>query len=165
MPPLPTPPADNRRALGRCNGFPANQQAAPGRLGSPEPPPALRPLHGRRTTPQTYPSCPSPNGKARDVQLRRPVPHRNTAPTGTPDPGPWALRRIAPYPPFEEHPYARVELDAATQTARYLDATGAVVMAPGHGTSSGTNPPTGTTGQGDRQGDAPDSDTGNDTDQ
>ncbi|GFH36824.1 hypothetical protein SCWH03_30570 [Streptomyces pacificus] len=36
---------------------------------------------------------------------------------------------------------------ARTQTARYLDAAGTVVMAPGHGTSSGTNPPTGTTGK------------------
>ncbi|MFD7663244.1 putative ATP-grasp-modified RiPP [Streptomyces sp. NPDC059788] len=86
-------------------------------------------------------------------------------PQGHPTPAPWALRRIAPYPPFDGHQYARVELDATTQTARYLDAVGAVVMAPGHGTSSGTNPPTGTTGQGDRNDDAPDSDTGNDTDQ
>ncbi|MEF3114472.1 putative ATP-grasp-modified RiPP [Streptomyces chrestomyceticus] len=92
-------------------------------------------------------------------------------PTGSPlpqghqTPAPWALRRIAPYPPVEAHQYARVELDADTQTARYLDVAGTVVMAPGHGTSSGTNPPTGTTGQGDRSDDAPDSDTGNDTDQ
>ncbi|EMF00014.1 hypothetical protein H340_13591 [Streptomyces mobaraensis NBRC 13819 = DSM 40847] len=56
-------------------------------------------------------------------------------------------------------------MHADTQTARYLDAFGAVVMVPGHGTSSGTNPPTGTTGQGDRNSDSPDSDTGNDTDQ
>ncbi|MEU7165497.1 putative ATP-grasp-modified RiPP [Streptomyces morookaense] len=93
-------------------------------------------------------------------------------PTGTPipqgrrTPAPWALRRIAPYPPFEAHQYAHVELDAPTQTARYFDVSGVGVAAPGHGTSSGTNPPTGTTGQGDRQGgDSPDSDTGNDTDQ
>lgn len=93
-------------------------------------------------------------------------------PTGSPlpqgliSPAPWGLRRIGPYPPFEGYQYARVELDAETQTARYLDASGAVTAAPGHGTSSGTNPPTGTTGQGDRQGgDTPDSDTGNDTDQ
>lgn len=40
------------------------------------------------------------------------------------------------------------------------------MLLPGHGTSSGTNPPTGTTGQGDTQGgDSPDSDTGNDADQ
>ncbi|MFH8790021.1 putative ATP-grasp-modified RiPP [Streptomyces roseoverticillatus] len=92
-------------------------------------------------------------------------------PTGTPlpqghrTPAPWGLRRIAPYPPFEAPEYTRVELDPATQTTRYLDATGTVVAAPGHGTSSGTNPPTGTTGQGDRSSDSPDSDTGNDTDQ
>ncbi|MFJ8308756.1 MULTISPECIES: putative ATP-grasp-modified RiPP [unclassified Streptomyces] len=93
-------------------------------------------------------------------------------PTGSPLPQghmttfPWGLRRLAPYPPVEGHEYARLALDAQTQTARYFDASGASVMAPGHGTSSGTNPPTGTTGQGDRAGgDAPDSDTGNDTDQ
>lgn len=70
-----------------------------------------------------------------------------------------------PVPPAEVHQYAHIELHADTQTARYLDAFGAVVMVPGHGTSSGTNPPTGTTGQGDRNSDSPDSDTGNDTDQ
>ncbi|MGK5631283.1 putative ATP-grasp-modified RiPP [Streptomyces sp. URMC 123] len=97
--------------------------------------------------------------------------YSNRFPTGTPLPQghptsvPWALRRVAPYPPVQAHQYARVELDAETQIARYLAADGTVVMAPGHGTSSGTNPPTGTTGQGDRQGDAPDSDQGNDTDQ
>ncbi|MFE7115682.1 putative ATP-grasp-modified RiPP [Streptomyces sp. NPDC057654] len=97
--------------------------------------------------------------------------HADRFPTGTPLPQghltvtPWGLRRLAPYPSVEVPSYVKVELDASTQTARYLDADGHVVMAPGHGTSSGTNPPTGTTGQGDRNGDAPDSDTGNDTDQ
>ncbi|AWK09768.1 hypothetical protein DDQ41_13540 [Streptomyces spongiicola] len=97
--------------------------------------------------------------------------HADRFPTGSPlpqghmTPVPWALRRLAPYPAVEAPQYARVELDARTQTARYLDAAGTVVMAPGHGTSSGTNPPTGTTGQGDRNSDSPDSDTGNDTDQ
>ncbi|MFK4099634.1 putative ATP-grasp-modified RiPP [Streptomyces sp. NPDC019531] len=92
-------------------------------------------------------------------------------PTGSPLPqghltvAPWGLRRMAPYPPVEGPDYARVELDASTQTARYFDASGVRTMAPGHGTSSGTNPPTGTTGQGDRNSDSPDSDTGNDTDQ
>jgi putative ATP-grasp target RiPP len=93
-----------------------------------------------------------------------PLPQGQTAPT------PWVLGRIAPYPPFEAVPYGRVELDPATQTARYSTTDGTPVIRltgdPGHGTSSGTNPGTGTTGQGDRQGgDAPDSDTGNDTDQ
>ncbi|MEU2080510.1 putative ATP-grasp-modified RiPP [Streptomyces albus] len=97
--------------------------------------------------------------------------HADRFPTGSPlpqghlTPAPWGLRRLAPYPAVDAPQYARVALDAGTQTARYLDAAGAVVMAPGHGTSSGTNPPTGTTGQGDRNSDAPDSDTGNDTDQ
>lgn len=93
-------------------------------------------------------------------------------PTGSPLPqghltaAPWGLRRIAPYPPAEAADHARVELDPVTQSARYFDSSGAPAMSPGHGTSSGTNPATGTTGQGDRAGgDAPDSDTGNDTDQ
>ncbi|MCQ8195181.1 putative ATP-grasp-modified RiPP [Streptomyces rugosispiralis] len=87
-------------------------------------------------------------------------------PQGHPTVAPWGLRRIAPYPPFEGYDYAEVTLDPVTQTAQYFDVSGAPTMAPGHGTSSGTNPPTGTTGQGDRAGgDAPDSDTGNDTDQ
>lgn len=93
-------------------------------------------------------------------------------PTGSPLPqghltaAPWGLRRIAPYPPAEAADHARVELDPVTQSARYFDSSGAPAVSPGHGTSSGTNPATGTTGQGDRAGgDAPDSDTGNDTDQ
>jgi len=97
--------------------------------------------------------------------------HMDRFPTGSPLPQgqltttPWGLRRIAPYPPAEVPDYARVELDPATQTTRYFDASGAPTMSPGHGTSSGTNPATGTTGQGDRNSDSPDSDTGNDTDQ
>ncbi|MEW1828402.1 putative ATP-grasp-modified RiPP [Streptomyces sp. NPDC088196] len=97
--------------------------------------------------------------------------HMDRFPTGSPLPqgqltaAPWGLRRIAPYPPVEVPDYARVELDPATQTTRYFDASGAPTMSPGHGTSSGTNPATGTTGQGDRSSDSPDSDTGNDTDQ
>lgn len=97
--------------------------------------------------------------------------HADRIPTGTPlpqghlTPAPWGLRRLAPYPTVEAPQHARVELDPTTQTGRYLDAAGHVVMSPGHGTSSGTNPSTGTTGQGDRNSDSPDSDTGNDTDQ
>ncbi|MGW0865350.1 putative ATP-grasp-modified RiPP [Streptomyces sp. NPDC002611] len=86
-------------------------------------------------------------------------------PQGHPTAPPWGLRRIAPYPAVESPDYASVELDPATQTARYFDASGAPALSPGHGTSSGTNPATGTTGQGDRNSDSPDSDTGNDTDQ
>jgi putative ATP-grasp target RiPP len=92
--------------------------------------------------------------------LGSPVPRGEAAPV------PWIVGRVGPYPPFEGAVYGRIELDAVTQTARYFAPDGALVMAPGHGTGSGTNPPTGTTGQGDRQGgDAPDSDSGNDTDQ
>ncbi|MEU2383989.1 putative ATP-grasp-modified RiPP [Streptomyces sp. NPDC012461] len=97
--------------------------------------------------------------------------HMDRFPTGSPLPQghltavPWGLRRIAPYPPAGTPAYQAVGLDSATQTARYLDATGSPAMSPGHGTSSGTNPSTGTTGQGDRNSDSPDSDTGNDTDQ
>ncbi|MEU0698521.1 putative ATP-grasp-modified RiPP [Streptomyces niveus] len=97
--------------------------------------------------------------------------HKDRFPTGSPLPqghptvAPWGLRRIAPYPSVEIPDYARVELNPTTQTSRYFDASGAPTMAPGHGTSSGTNPATGTTGQGDRNSDTPDSDTGNDTDQ
>lgn len=97
--------------------------------------------------------------------------HMDRFPTGSPLPqghltaAPWGLRRIAPYPPVEGPAYATVTLDPKTQTARYFDTSGVPTMSPGHGTSSGTNPATGTTGQGDRNSDSPDSDTGNDTDQ
>jgi putative ATP-grasp target RiPP len=93
-------------------------------------------------------------------------------PTGSPlpqghlTPAPFILDRLAPYPPFEVTAYGRIELDPDTQTARYSGVDGTPMLAPGHGTSSGTQPPTGTTGVGDTQGgDAPDSDYGNDTDQ
>ncbi|MFK0190866.1 putative ATP-grasp-modified RiPP [Kitasatospora sp. NPDC090308] len=88
-------------------------------------------------------------------------------PQGRPTPAPFVLGRIAPYPPFRGGPaVGRITLDPASQTARYFGLDGEPLMTPEHGTSSGTNPPTGTTGQGDTQGgDAPDSDTGNDTDQ
>ncbi|MET8627429.1 putative ATP-grasp-modified RiPP [Kitasatospora sp. NPDC004669] len=94
-------------------------------------------------------------------------------PTGSPlpqghmTPAPFVVGQIAPYPPFEGGgTVGRIELDPASQTARYFGPDGVPMMMPGHGTSSGTNPPTGTTGQGDTQGgDAADSDTGNDTDQ
>lgn len=98
--------------------------------------------------------------------------HAERFPTGSPlpqgrlTPRPFVVGRIAPYPPFEGVTYGRIELDADTQTARYFGPDGVPMMAPGHGTSSGTNPPTGTTGVGDTQGgDSPDSDSGNDADQ
>src|SRR5690606_2830148 len=58
-------------------------------------------------------------------------------------PVPWGLRRMAPYPAVAPS-YARVELDPATQTGRYLDAAGQVMEMPGHGTSTGTRPATNT---------------------
>ncbi|MBB5110112.1 putative ATP-grasp target RiPP [Streptomyces spectabilis] len=75
---------------------------------------------------------------------------------------------MAPYPAYVPG-YARTELDPATQTALYYDTAGQPVMMPGHGTSTGTNPPTntgnpsdGAGGGGDGGGDQ---DTGNDSDQ
>ncbi|MGW7006846.1 putative ATP-grasp-modified RiPP [Streptomyces sp. NPDC054933] len=94
---------------------------------------------------------------------RRIAPHERP-----PRPGNFG-RRIAPYPSCEAPQYARVELDPDTQTARYFTADGALTMAPGLGTSSGTNPPTGTgnpnDGAGPGGGGGGDRDTGNDADQ
>ena len=81
-------------------------------------------------------------------------------PDGTVTPRPWALDRMRAYPGGPPTEYARVELDPATQTARYLDAVDRPVMMPGHGTSTGTRPPTGTNLDSRN-----DSDTGNDGDQ
>lgn len=86
-------------------------------------------------------------------------------PTGLTTAVPWGVRRMRPYPALPGV-YARVEIDAETQMGRYLDHTGAVVEMPGHGTTSGTNPPTGTTGRNDGEVGSPtDRDTGNDADQ
>ncbi|WP_371654094.1 MULTISPECIES: putative ATP-grasp-modified RiPP [unclassified Streptomyces] len=53
---------------------------------------------------------------------------------------PWALRLVTDRLPAGPPAYARVELDEATQTARYTDAAGQVVEMGKHGTSrtSGT---------------------------
>ncbi|MFD7072330.1 putative ATP-grasp-modified RiPP [Streptomyces sp. NPDC059913] len=94
--------------------------------------------------------------------------HSERIPTGTPlpqghlTPAPWGLRRLEPFPNTGTSAHVRVELDETTQTGRYFDNAGTLVMAPGHGTSSGTNPPTGTSPDGHGGGDT---DTGNDTDQ
>lgn len=100
--------------------------------------------------------------------------HSDRVPTGTPlpsgafTPAPWGLRRMAPYPAFAPG-YTRTELDPVTQTARYFDAAGQPVMMPGHGTSTGTNPPTNTGNPSDGSGPGGsgggDQDTGNDNDQ
>jgi len=84
-------------------------------------------------------------------------------PSGIVTVGPWALRRLRPYPdaPVE---YVRVELDPATQTARYLDEAGLPVTMAKHGTSTGTSPVTGTGNPSDGRGGG-DTDRGNDSDQ
>ncbi|MFC4610089.1 putative ATP-grasp-modified RiPP [Streptomyces maoxianensis] len=75
---------------------------------------------------------------------------------------------MAPYPAMAP-PYARADIDPATQTALYFDTNGHVMEMPGHGTSTGTNPATntgnpsdGSSGGGSGGGDQ---DTGNDSDQ
>ncbi|MET9428214.1 putative ATP-grasp-modified RiPP [Streptomyces sp. NPDC003036] len=94
--------------------------------------------------------------------------HADRFPTGTPlpqgiiTPRPWGAHHFAPYPAAPAPGYVRVELDPVTQTGRYLDANGTVLEYPNHGTSSGTNPPTGTSPDGFG---GHDTDTGNDTDQ
>ncbi|MEU6394115.1 putative ATP-grasp-modified RiPP [Streptomyces sp. NPDC046939] len=96
--------------------------------------------------------------------------HAERFPTGTPiptgrtTPPPWGLSRLTPYPSAGTQQPTRVEIDPETQTTRCFDAAGAPVAAPGHGTSSGTNPSTGTSPDGHGHGGG-DTDTGNDTDQ
>ena len=48
---------------------------------------------------------------------------------------PWAMRLVTDRLPVSPPPYAQVELDAATQMARYTDAAGQTVEMGGHGTS------------------------------
>jgi putative ATP-grasp target RiPP len=69
---------------------------------------------------------------------------------------------MAPYPTTAPE-YARAELDPATQTAVFYDAADQVMEMPGHGTSTGTNPSTGTSPDGN--GGTQDTDTGSDNDQ
>ncbi|MEC4015076.1 putative ATP-grasp-modified RiPP [Streptomyces sp. H27-D2] len=96
------------------------------------------------------------------------MPTGSPLPSGTRLPVPWGVRRMAPYPAFAPG-YVRTELDPVTQTALYFDADGQPVMMPGHGTSTGTNPPTNTGNPSDGSGGGGsgggDSDTGNDSDQ
>ncbi|WP_331739517.1 putative ATP-grasp-modified RiPP (plasmid) [Streptomyces sp. NBC_00015] len=51
---------------------------------------------------------------------------------------PWALGLVTDRLPVGPPSYAAVELDAATQTARYTDAAGKVVEMGKHGTSKTT---------------------------
>ncbi|MDT0344794.1 putative ATP-grasp-modified RiPP [Streptomyces litchfieldiae] len=76
---------------------------------------------------------------------------------------------MAPYPASGSVDFAQAVLDPETQTTRYLDASGAVLDAPKHGTSTGTTPPTGTGNPSDGSGPGGpaggDQDKGNDNDQ
>jgi len=57
-------------------------------------------------------------------------------PTLTAEPAirPWGLTRMAPFGPSLPLPYVQIELDPATQTARYLDDGGQVIEMGKHGT-------------------------------
>ncbi|MFC8825553.1 putative ATP-grasp-modified RiPP [Streptomyces sp. NPDC057137] len=57
---------------------------------------------------------------------------------------PWGTGRLAPYSSTVELPYTRTEIDAATQTTRYFDASGHCVDMDGHGTNESTSSPTAT---------------------
>ncbi|MER5917873.1 putative ATP-grasp-modified RiPP [Streptomyces sp. NPDC001982] len=77
-------------------------------------------------------------------------------------PTPWGVGRMAPYPTTAPA-YATATLDPNTQTAVFCDGSGQVMEMPGHGTSTGTVPSTGTSPDGN--GTSQDSDTGSDGDQ
>ncbi|MFC9680019.1 putative ATP-grasp-modified RiPP [Streptomyces sp. NPDC056948] len=93
--------------------------------------------------------------------------HSDRLPTGPAIPQglvtarPWGIGRMAPYPTMAPA-YASVRMDEATQLAVFFDSAGQVMEMGKHGTSSGTNPSTGTSPDGQGNGDT---DTGNDTDQ
>ncbi|WP_435279772.1 putative ATP-grasp-modified RiPP [Streptomyces sp. 1222.5] len=89
-------------------------------------------------------------------------PAASPVPSGVSTLAPWGVGRMAPYPTMAPA-YARAELDPPTQTARYLDFAGQVMEMPGHGTSTGTSPATGTSPDGN--GSTQDADTGSDGDQ
>ncbi|MFD8806035.1 putative ATP-grasp-modified RiPP [Streptomyces sp. NPDC059597] len=91
------------------------------------------------------------------------LPAGPAVPQGFTTPAPWGISRMAPYPTMAPG-YARAELDADTQTTRFLNHKGEVMEMPGHGTSTGTTPSTGTSPDGQGQGNT-DSDQGSDGDQ
>lgn len=91
-------------------------------------------------------------------------PSGDPCPQGALTPLPWGLRRMSPYPAYEEFPYTPVGIDARTQVAQYRHDSGEVMTAIRLSTFTGTAPSTGTTGMGTRNGDAADNDHGNDTD-
>ncbi|TCN28826.1 putative ATP-grasp target RiPP [Kribbella orskensis] len=79
---------------------------------------------------------------------------------------PWGLTRVSELSKMVELPYTSVEIDPATQTARYRDVEGALVEpieAGKHGSATNTSPRTGTSRDGSGN-PAPDSDTGHDGD-
>lgn len=51
---------------------------------------------------------------------------------------PWGLTRMTARLPISESPYAKVELDPETQTARYYDLGGQIVEMGKHGTNRTT---------------------------
>lgn len=59
----------------------------------------------------------------------------------TPPPRPWGLTLMAPYPPSVPRPYARVELDADTQTGCYRDPSGRPLQAGKHGSNAEVQSP------------------------
>lgn len=89
-------------------------------------------------------------------------PASSPVPTGARTVAPWGVSRMAPYPTMAPG-YARAELDPTTQTTVFRDRSGQVMEMPGHGTSTGTQPSTGTSPDGN--GGTQDSDTGSDGDQ
>ncbi|MFE2509156.1 putative ATP-grasp-modified RiPP [Streptomyces naganishii] len=91
------------------------------------------------------------------------LPTSTAVPQGVRTPLPWGIDRMAPYPTMAPE-YASVHLDPATQTAVFRNHAGQVMEMPGHGTSTGTTPSTGTSPDGRGQGNT-DSDQGSDTDQ
>ncbi|WP_046503345.1 putative ATP-grasp-modified RiPP [Streptomyces odonnellii] len=96
------------------------------------------------------------------------LPTSSPLPQGHTTPVPWGLQRMAPYPSVAPA-YARAEIDATSQTARYFAQGGQVMEMPAHGTSTGTNPSTNTGNPSDGSGPGGsgggDQDTGNDSDQ
>ncbi|GAV42267.1 putative ATP-grasp-modified RiPP [Streptomyces acidiscabies] len=62
---------------------------------------------------------------------------------------PWGVRRLALYPDVTQVPYARTELDPATQTTRYFRADGTHVdIGNKHGTGTTTAGQTSTSSDG-----------------
>ncbi|MFG2307039.1 putative ATP-grasp-modified RiPP [Actinacidiphila glaucinigra] len=91
------------------------------------------------------------------------IPSGTPLPSGLPTPPPFGVSRMAAYPGTPAPGYTRAELDPASQITRFYNASGGVVEMPGHGTSTGTQPSTATSPDGNAG--SGDSDTGSDADQ